>query len=128
MVPSQMTRSAAISLTLLAIIVLALIVLLAWPTHSASDSPVGADDLAGMVGPRVSQANIQVTICPALLDADRAASAGGDRRHQATSWRTCMSAQEITSSTTSCLLISVAPRSTSAISCSSRGPARAMHT
>ena len=28
---------------------LALIVLLAWPTNSASDSPVGAHDLAGMV-------------------------------------------------------------------------------
>lgn len=58
-----MTRGAAISMALLAIIVLALIVLLAWPTHSASDSPVGTDDLAGMVDPRVSQANIQVTIC-----------------------------------------------------------------
>jgi hypothetical protein len=43
----QMTRGAAISMALLAIIVLALIVLLAWPTHSASDSPVGTDDLAG---------------------------------------------------------------------------------
>ena len=31
-----MTRGAAISMALLAIIVLALIVLLAWPTHSAS--------------------------------------------------------------------------------------------
>jgi hypothetical protein len=41
MVPGQMTRGAAISMALLAIIVLALIVLLAWPTHSsASDSPV----------------------------------------------------------------------------------------
>jgi hypothetical protein len=41
MVPSQMTGGAAISMALLAIIVLALIVLLAWPTHnSASDSPV----------------------------------------------------------------------------------------
>ena len=41
MVSGQMTRGAAISMALLAIIVLALIVLLAWPTHSsASDSPV----------------------------------------------------------------------------------------
>ena len=37
--------------------------LLAWPTHSASDSPIGTDDLVGMVDPRFSQANIQVTIC-----------------------------------------------------------------
>ena len=58
-----MTRGVAISMGLLAIIVLVLIVLLAWPTHSASDSPVGTDDLAGMVDPRVSQANIQVKIC-----------------------------------------------------------------
>jgi hypothetical protein len=43
MVSGQMTRGAAISMALLAIIVLALIVLLAWPTHSASDSPVGTD-------------------------------------------------------------------------------------
>jgi 5-methylcytosine-specific restriction endonuclease McrA len=63
MVSGQMTRGAAISMALLAIIVLALIVLLAWPTHSASHSPVDTDDLAGMVDPRVSQANIQVTIC-----------------------------------------------------------------
>jgi len=47
MVSGQMTRGAAISMALLAIIVLALIVLLAWPTHSASNSPVGTDDLAG---------------------------------------------------------------------------------
>lgn len=47
MVSGQMTRGAAISMALLAIIVLALIVLLAWPTHSASDSPVGTNDLAG---------------------------------------------------------------------------------
>jgi hypothetical protein len=33
----------------LALIALALIMLLAWPTDSASDSPVGAHDLAGMV-------------------------------------------------------------------------------
>jgi hypothetical protein len=33
----------------LALIALALIVLLAWPTNSASDSPVGAHDLAAMV-------------------------------------------------------------------------------
>jgi hypothetical protein len=38
MVSGQMTRGAAISMALLAIIVLALVVLLAWPTHSASDS------------------------------------------------------------------------------------------
>jgi hypothetical protein len=57
------THGAAIAMALLAIIVLALIVLLAWPTHSASDSSVGADDLAGMVDRRVSQANIQDTIC-----------------------------------------------------------------
>ena len=63
MVSGQMTRGAAISMALLAIIVLALIVLLAWPTHGASDSPIGTDDLVGMVDPRVSQANIQVTIC-----------------------------------------------------------------
>jgi hypothetical protein len=43
MVSAQMTRGAAISMALLAIVVLAQIVLLAWPTHSASDSPVGAD-------------------------------------------------------------------------------------
>ena len=49
MVSGQMTRGAAISMALLAIIVLALIVLLAWPTHSASDSPIGTDDLVGMV-------------------------------------------------------------------------------
>ena len=36
-------------LLVLALIALALIVLLAWPTDSASDSPVGAHDLAGMV-------------------------------------------------------------------------------
>ena len=36
MVSGQMTRGAAISMALLAIIVLALIVLLAWPMHSAS--------------------------------------------------------------------------------------------
>jgi hypothetical protein len=52
-------------------------VLLAWPTHSASDSPIGTDDLVGMVDPRVSQANIQVTICR-RLDADRAARAVTD--------------------------------------------------
>ena len=34
MVSGQMTRGAAISMAVLAIIVLALIVLLAWPTHS----------------------------------------------------------------------------------------------
>jgi hypothetical protein len=44
-----MTRGAAISIALLALIALALIVLLAWPTNSASDSPVGAHDLAAMV-------------------------------------------------------------------------------
>jgi len=44
-----MTRGAAISIALLALIALALIVLLAWPTNSASDLPVGAHDLAGMV-------------------------------------------------------------------------------
>ena len=77
-----MTRGAAISMALLAIIVLALIVLLAWPTHGASDSPIGTDDLVGMVDPRFSQANIQVTICR-RQDADRAARAGGDRRDQA---------------------------------------------
>jgi hypothetical protein len=38
-----MTRGAAISMALLAIIVLVLIVLLAWPTHSASESPVDTD-------------------------------------------------------------------------------------
>jgi hypothetical protein len=43
MVSGQMTRGAAISMALLAIIVLVLIVLLAWPTHSASESPVGTD-------------------------------------------------------------------------------------
>jgi hypothetical protein len=63
MVSGQMTRGAAISMALLAIIVLPPIVLLAWPTHSASDSPIGTDDLVGMVDPRFSQANIQVTIC-----------------------------------------------------------------
>jgi hypothetical protein len=62
MVSRQMTRGAAISMALLAIIVLALIMLLAWPTHGASDSPVDTGDLADMVDPRVSQANIQVTI------------------------------------------------------------------
>ena len=36
MVSGQMTRGAAISMALLAIIVLALIVLLAWPTHSSA--------------------------------------------------------------------------------------------
>jgi hypothetical protein len=41
MVSGQMTRGAAVSMALLAIIVLVLIVLLAWPTHSASDSPAG---------------------------------------------------------------------------------------
>jgi hypothetical protein len=58
-----MTRGVAVSLALLALIALALIVLLAWPTHSASDSPVGTDDLAGMVNPDVTQANIGETIC-----------------------------------------------------------------
>jgi len=33
----------------LVLIALALVVPLAWPTDSASDSPVGAHDLAGMV-------------------------------------------------------------------------------
>jgi len=77
MVSGQMTRGAAISMALLAIIVLALIVLLAWPTHSASNSPVGTDDLAGRSSS--SQANIQVTI------AARPGPCGprGDRRHQA---------------------------------------------
>jgi hypothetical protein len=56
-----MTRGAAISMALLAIIVLALIVLLAWPTHSASSRRL-VPTLAGMVDPRASQANIQVTI------------------------------------------------------------------
>jgi hypothetical protein len=44
-----MSRGAAISIALLALIALALIVLLAWPTNSASDLPVGARDLAGIV-------------------------------------------------------------------------------
>ena len=44
-----MTRGAAISIALLALIAPALIVLLAWPTNSASDLPVGAQDLDGMV-------------------------------------------------------------------------------
>jgi hypothetical protein len=58
MVSGQMTRGAAISMALLAIVVVALIVLLAWPTHSASQSPVSTD--AGRhVDSRVSQANIQ---------------------------------------------------------------------
>jgi hypothetical protein len=43
-----MSRGAAISIALLALIALALIVLLAWPTNSASDLPVGVHDLAGM--------------------------------------------------------------------------------
>ena len=72
-----MTRGVAISMALLAIIVLPPIVLLAWPTHSASDSPIGTDDLVGMVDPRFSQANIQVTICR-RQDADRAARAVTD--------------------------------------------------
>lgn len=61
MTSGQMTSGAAISMARQ--IVLALILLLAWPTHGAPRSRrFGTDDVAGMVDPRVSQANIQVTI------------------------------------------------------------------
>jgi hypothetical protein len=76
MVSGQMTRGAAISMALLAIIVLALIVLLAWPTHSASDSPVGTDDLTGHGRSSSLASQYPGYDMPARLDADRAAPRG----------------------------------------------------
>jgi hypothetical protein len=57
-----MTRSAAISIALLALIALALIMLLGRHGGAASMA-AGAGDLAGMTDPRVTQETIGQTIC-----------------------------------------------------------------